>query len=196
MTLFDLLFLASAAASIVTLITVTVLALRGRGAQAVAILRKFGICAGIYLATNVAFAAFAPQRIIRLGNPWCFDDWCLSVNRVDRVLNATLIDYNIGLRIFSRAGRVTQRAKGAWIYLIDDRGRRFPPVADPSAVPLDVLLQPGESVDASRVFRVPADATGLGLVTGHPGDYCGAMSLLIVGGAGCLFDRPAMVRLQ
>src|SRR5579863_4229018 len=143
MTLFDLLFLASAAASIVTLITVTVLALRGRGAQAVAILRKFGICAGIYLATNVAFAAFAPQRIIRLGNPWCFDDWCLSVNRVDRVLNATLIDYNIGLRIFSRAGRVTQRAKGAWIYLIDDRGRRFPPVADPSAVPLDVLLQPG-----------------------------------------------------
>lgn len=197
MTLFDLLFLAAAAASVATLITVTVLALRGQGSRALAYLRNFGVCAGIYLATSVAFAAFAPQRLIRLGSPWCFDDWCITVNRVDRVVKATLIDYTIGLRIFSRAGRVTQRAKGAWIYLIDDRGRRFSPVADPSEVPLDVLLQPGQSVDASRVFRIPADATGLGLVTGHGGgDYCGVMSILIIGSSGCLFDKPAMVRLQ
>jgi hypothetical protein len=195
-TIFDLLFLAAALGSVVTLISVTVLALRGKGAQAVLILRNFGIFAGIYLATSVAFAAFAPQRLIRLGDPWCFDDWCISVNRVDRVLNATLVDYNIGLRIFSRAGRATQRAKGAWIYLIDDRGKRFSPVADPSGVPLDVLLQPGESVSASRVFRVPADARVLGLITGHGGgDYCGAMSILIIGSSGCLFDKPTMIRL-
>jgi hypothetical protein len=196
-TIFDLLFLVGILASAVTLITVTVLALRGRGAQAVMILRNFGICAGIYLATSVAFAAFAPQRVIRLGDPWCFDDWCISVKRVDRVLNATLVDYNIGLRIFSRAGRVSQRAKGAWIYLIDDRGKRFSPVAGAVDVPLDVLLKPGESVDASRVFRVPADAQGLGLITGHGGGgYCGAMSILIIGQSGCLFDKPAMIRLQ
>lgn len=195
MTMFDLLFLAAALGSAVTLITVTVLALRGKGSEAVAILRNFGIFAGIYLATSVAFAAFAPQRLIRLGDPWCFDDWCISVNRVDRVLNATLVDYNVGLKIFSRAGRVTQRAKGAWIYLIDDQGQRFPPVADSSDVPLDVLLQPGESVSASRVFRVPAGAHVLGLITGHGGDYCGAMNVLIIGSSGCLFDKPTMIRL-
>ena len=196
MTLFDLLALAAVVASLVTLITATVLALRGRGAQAVAILRNFGICAGIYLATSIAFGAFAPQRLIRLGDPWCFDDWCLSVNRVDRVLNATLVDYSIGLRIFSRAGRVTQRAKGAWIYLIDDQGQRFSPVVNSSDVPLDVLLQPGESVSADRIFKVPANARILGLITGHGGAYCGVGSILVIGSSGCLFDKPAMVRLQ
>jgi hypothetical protein len=140
MTIFDLLFIAAALASVVVLITAVVIALQGRSAQALRILRNFAMCAAVYLLTGLAVALFSPQRVIRLGDPWCFDDWCITVNRVDRVQEAMLINCDVGFRIFSRAGRVAQRAKGAWIYLIDDQGRRYSPDPDTSAVPLDVLL--------------------------------------------------------
>jgi len=104
--------------------------------------------------------------------------------------------YHVGLRIFSRAGRVSQRANEAWIYLIDDRGHLYSPDPDPSAVPLDVLLQPQESVTTSRVFNVPADAHRFGLITGHGGPYCGPMAWLIIGESGCLFGKPTMIRIE
>jgi hypothetical protein len=104
--------------------------------------------------------------------------------------------YNVQLRISSRAGRVAQRAAGAWVYLIDGQGHRYSPEPDPSSVPLDVLLQPQESVTTSRIFRVPADVHDLGLITGHGGPYCGPMDILIIGEGGCLFGKPTMIRIS
>ncbi len=197
MTIFDLLFIAAFLASIATLLTVAVCFVRERRERAVTLLRNLGMCAAAYFVSGMAVSLFSPQRVIPVGDSWCFDDWCLSVETVSRTPAAAMVSYDVGLRISSRAGRVAQRAKGAWIYLIDDRGRRYSPDSDPSAVPLDVLLQPGESVATSRVFQVPAEVHELGLVTGHGGaSYCGAMSVLIIGGSGCLFNKPDMILLQ
>lgn len=145
---------------------------------------------------GVAVAFLKPQRVIRTGDPWCFDDWCLTVENVSRTPGQLEISYRVGLRIFSRARRVAQRANGAWVYLIDGRGRRYSPDPDPSAVPLDVLLQPQESVTTSRIFRVPDNVHELGLITGHGGPYCGPGALLIIGESGCLFRKPTMIRIQ
>jgi hypothetical protein len=196
MTIFDLLFIVAFLTSVVTLATAAVSAARGRCAQALKILRIYGICAAGYLAIGVAVAFLKPQRVIRAGDPWCFDDWCLTVENVIRTPAPLQVSYNVGLRISSRAQRVAQRATGAWIYLIDDRGHRYSPDADPSSVSLDVLLQPEESVTTSRIFRVPGDAHDLGLITGHGGPYCGPMDILIIGGGGCLFKKPTMIRIQ
>ena len=130
------------------------------------------------------------------GDPWCFDDWCLTVESVRSTPGPTENSYQVGLRVFSRARRVSQRAKGAWIYLIDEHGHRYSPQPDPSAVPLDVMLQPGESITTSRLFRVPREVHQLGLITGHGGAYCGAMVFLVIGDSGCLFRKPALIRLQ
>ncbi len=48
----------------------------------------------------------------------------------------------------------------------------------------------------SRKFEVPGDVGALGLITGHGGPYCSAMSLLIIGEGGCLFNRPTLVRVN
>src|SRR5216684_4354680 len=138
MSIFDLLFLLSILASIVTLAMVAVALVRGRGAQALKIMRIYCLCACAYLIAGVAVSFFRPQRVLRMGEPWCFDDWCLTVASVDRAIGETGAAYKIELRIFSRAGRIAQRANGAWIYLIDDRGRRYSPDSDPSVVPMDV----------------------------------------------------------
>jgi hypothetical protein len=191
MTPFDLLFLASFLLSVITLVTAAVVAIRGRASRAFLILGVWLACAVLYLGTSVAVAYAAPQRAIAVGTPWCFDDWCLTVKDVKHADT----NYNVDLLISSEAKRVTQRANGAWIYLRDENDTHYQPSANPSDVPLDILLQPGESVAAQRSFKVPANAHELGLVTGHGGPPCGVMSLVVIGQGGCLFHKQTMIRL-
>jgi hypothetical protein len=101
--------------------------------------------------------------------------------------------YNVNFLIQSQAKRATQRANGAWIYLRDENDQHYQPA--PATVPLDILLQPGESVAATRSFSVPPTVRELGLVTGHPGPPCGLLSLAIIGNGGCLFHKQTMIRL-
>ena len=194
MTIFDLVFIAVIFASLATLTTAAIAAIRGRREHALAILRKFGICAIAYLSIVVVVALFSPQRILDIGDPWCFDDWCLSVENVSRTPAPPRVSYDVSLRIFSQARRVSQRAQGAWIYVIDRRGNRYAPEPDPSGVPLDVLLQPGDSITTSRVFKLPAAAGGLGLITGHGGPGC-FPSCFIIGDDASLFHKRTFVRL-
>lgn len=195
MAIFDLLFLASFLVSVIVMIAAAYAAVRGRVSRAFSILGVWLVCAALYVGASVAVAYAAPQRMIATGTPWCFDDWCLTVENAKRAAGV----YNVNLRISSEAKRVTQRANGAWIYLRDENDRHYDPVPDPAddpkEVPLDVLLQPGESVAAKRSFQVPADVRELGLVTGHGGPPCGLMSLVIIGQGGCLFHKQTMIRL-
>lgn len=195
MSLFDLLFIAAFLATVGTLMVASTFAIRRQGARALRILGVLAVCGAGYLLAGMVVSFLKPQRIIAVGEPWCFDDWCLSVQNVSRAPALSSVSYQVELRIFSRARRVSQRAKGAWVYLLDDRGRRYSPDPDPSAVPLNVLLRPGESVTTSRVFRVPEGIHHLGLITGHGGPYCGPMNILIIGGARCLFGKPTMIKI-
>jgi len=191
MTVFDLLFLASFLVSLIALGGAAYAAIRGRAARAFSILGVWTACVVVYLAISVAVAYAAPQRVIALGDPWCFDDWCLTVTKI---LHADT-NYSVDLLISSEAKRVTQRAAGAWVYLRDENDRHYEPFEDPGQMPLDVLLQPGQSVTAHRRFHVPVQVHELGLVTGHGGPPCGLMSLVIIGQGGCLFHRQTMIRL-
>ena len=195
MTVFDLLFLASALAAIAALVTAAAFAVGGRGDRSVAILKRLGMAVLAYAALVLIVAAATPQKIMQPGDPWCFDDWCLSVESFTQMPTPAGTYYTVSLRVFSEAKRVSQRAKDAWIYLIDRRGVRYSPVPNASDKPLDVLLQPGESVQTSRTFLVPNGVHELGLITGHGGPYC-SMLPPIIGEGGCLFNKPTMVRIE
>src|SRR5579862_9783978 len=145
MTIFDLLFLTLVAVSLVTLLTALVNAIRGRRSQALGILRRVAIGAAAYISIVAIVGLLKPQRVLNIGDPWCFDDWCLSVENVTSTPSPPQVTCDVSLRIFSRARRVSQRALGAWIYLVDARGNRYTPLWDPAAVPLDVRLAAGES---------------------------------------------------
>jgi hypothetical protein len=184
MRILDLVFIGFVLMTLSMLTASAVSAVRGRGASALRILRIYGILGVAYFATGVAFDFFKPQGVIPVDKSWCFDDWCLQVKNVDRASAGAMVTYRVNLRIYSTARRVSQRANGAWIYLIDVQGRRYPPKPDPDVTPISVKLAPEESVDTVRVFEVPAGARSLGLITGHGGPYFGAMSFIIIGGGG------------
>ena len=189
MTILDLLFLAVFLASLIALGAAAYQAIRGRTSRAFSILLVWLVCAAVYLGTSLAVAYLAPQRVIAVGTPWCFDDWCLTVEGVRHKPGTVDVD----LRISSEAKRVTQRANGAWIYLRDEDDNHYDPA--PADVPLDILLEPGQSIPAQRSFKVPSNVRDLGLVTGHGGPPCGLMSLIIIGNSGCLFHKQTMIRL-
>jgi len=195
MTLFDLLFLVAVLATLVSLVVTAALAIAGRRMASLRILRGLGASWVAYLAIGFAVSLLKPQRVLSVGEPWCFDDWCLTVENVARSAGAEGHTYDVGLRLSSRARRVSQRARGAWVYLIDSRGHRYAPEVASSGAPLDTLLGPGETVSTSRSFHLPAGIQPVGLVTGHGGPYCGLMSFAVIGASGCLFHKPPMVRI-
>jgi|GraSoiStandDraft_60_1057301.scaffolds.fasta_scaffold410850_1 hypothetical protein len=154
MAIFDLIFLLAMFATVVTLICVAVALIRGRRASALRFLRNCGICLAVYLTVSIGVAAVKPHRVMQVGEAWCFDDWCLTVQNVSRAAAGAQVSSKIDLLMSSRARRVTQRAKGAWLYLIDEHGHRYAPERDPSALPLDCTAPAGgNSGDQSRFPR-------------------------------------------
>jgi hypothetical protein len=192
MSVFDLLFIMAFFATVVTLFVAALSAIHGRGARAIHLLRGCAICAAVYLGIVALVSLFGARHVLNIGNPRCFDDWCIAVENVRRQPVNAGISYMVTLQISSHAQRVSQRENGVVVYLTDDSGRRYDPVPDNSAVPLNVLLGPEESVAATRSFEVPADARETGLIITHEGGF--PIGWFIIGYETC-FRKPTIVRL-
>jgi hypothetical protein len=130
-------------------------------------MRACSIGLAVYFTALIAVSFASPQRVLHLGDVRCFDDWCISVEHVDRTVENGNARYDVALRIASHALRVSQRALDATVYLTDDTGRRYDPAPDSHQIPLGVLLHPGESLPTSRAFTLPEDAHQVGLIANH-----------------------------
>ena len=149
------------------------------------ILLCWTVCATVYLVILVS-VALLPGKSLSLGDTYCDDDFCINIQSVSKTPASAGMSYKLAIRIFSRALTTPQSAKGASVYLRDERGRRFAPVQDPSAIPFDVMLQPGESVNTSLVFIVPADAQNLTFAGGFDGIHYASFII----GNGDLLRKP------
>jgi hypothetical protein len=192
MSIFDLLFIAAFLATAATLVRAAFLAIRGRRVRALVLLRRLCICAAAYLGAVVLASACWPRTVLQVGDPRCFDDWCIAVESATRRPAAGHIVCVAALRLSSTARRVSQRELGIAIYLSDDRGRRYDPIPGRSDVPFDVQLAPQQSIAATRTFEVPADAQNLGLVVTHEGGFPIGW---FIAGYEAWFHKPAIVRL-
>jgi hypothetical protein len=168
MTIFDLAFLVLLLTAIVALIVAAISALRGRRRRALNILRNVAFCAVGYVGIVYVVTAFSKQVVHSLGDPQCNDDWCIALEGVQRTQKDPNTNYEVTLRIFSRARRRAQREKIATdVYLVDASWNRYDPILDGSEVPLNTLLQPEESVTTRRRFELPKDVQATGLKVGH-----------------------------
>ena len=184
------LFLLLVLVTVITLVSAAVFAIGGKVARAGRILRGLGIGLAAYFAVVIAVSILSPRRVYHLGDTQCFDDWCIAVVDAQRTVKPATTRYEVSLRLSNRARRVPMGEKGTVLYLTDARGRRYDPLPDPSAVPLDTMLQPGESVNAKRRFDVPLDAQDLGLTYTHEGGF--PIGWFIIGEGGW-FQKPPIV---
>jgi hypothetical protein len=190
MNIFDLIFIAVFFAMLVMLVASAVAALGGQRRRALGLLSGLGTFIATYLVVVVTTSLVSPERVLHLNEPQCFDDWCVSVDHVERAPEGASVAYTVTLRLFSRARGRAQRENGASVYVLDEEGRRYEPQEDSEEVPLNVLLGPGESVIAKRRFVVPAGAHAPGLVVAH-GRFPG---MFIIGDNESLFHKPSVVR--
>jgi len=193
MNIFEPLFILLFLTTVGVLVTAAILALRGRRDRSGRILRRLGVGIGVYFAIVLLTAVGSQPRIYRVGEPQCFDDWCITVvdARPDR--HADSVTWTVTLRLSSSERGITQRENYAAVYLTDARHRRFDPIRDDAAVHLDTRLAPGESVGAIRRFQLPADASDVGLCFTHRGGFpIGAFIIT----ENTLFHGPAIVRFD
>jgi hypothetical protein len=193
MSCFDLLFLGSCFAALITLIVAAWFILRRDFGRAGRTLWKLAVSAGAYFTVVILVSLISPRRVFKPSATQCFDDWCIGVDGCRRVPGAGGVAYSVDLRLSSRARRVAQREKNVSVYLTDDHRSRYDPVAASSASPFDVLLQPQESVIVNRSFLVPAQAKRVGLVIAHEGGF--PIGWFIIG-YDTWFRQPAVVQLQ
>lgn len=168
MTIFEPLFLLLVLAAAIAVISAAVAAVRGRGAAARRTLTRLGIAAAIYMLVVLTVSMATPRPSYRVGDTRCFDDWCIAVTHATRATPTTIL---VGLRLSSRAKRISQRELGTVVYLTDSAGHRYDPAVDAREIPLDVLLQPGQAIETQRRFVVPSEARGLSLVYTHEGGF-------------------------
>jgi hypothetical protein len=196
MDIFDLLFIALFLSGLVALGAAGVAALQGKRSRANRILCGTAISAAIYMGIVCVDSYATPQRILNIGDPQCSDDWCIAVREVQRNPLSKGLSYSVTLLLSSRARRVAQRENGVIVYLVDSEGRRFDPVPKTFETPFNVLLQPGESLTAIRVFDLPVNARDLGLVVDHAKGPLGCFPSCFVITENNWFHKLPIVRLD
>ena len=192
MTIFDLVFILVFLTSVVSLIRILYLGLRKRRDKAGRLTKYLGLLLGIYFSMVLIVSLALPQRMLKVSDQECFDDWCICVERVEQSHTPTNTAYAVTLRLSSRARRVAQRENGVVVYLVDVDGHRYDPSPDPSALPLNMLLQPQQAVMATRLFTVPTNAQVRGLAIAHEGGF--QMGWLIIGSGP--FHQSTLVRFD
>jgi len=137
-----------------------------------------------------------PRTIVSIGDSYCYDIWCVAVQKVSATTQEGNVLYHADVRIFSDADTVTTSARGAVIYLLDEHGRHYPLLPDPSVTPVDVVLQPKQSVNTSLTFLAAANARHLFLTGDGPSIGLPALWVsLYLGSDTSLFHRRTLLRV-
>jgi hypothetical protein len=180
------------AISALTLV-VALMALAGREFRfAGKILKWWSVCVVAYTALTIAVSLLLPQKIVNPGQSYCVDIWCIGVQRVTKTPLGQDVVYRTDVRIFSDADNVKISAKGASLFLVDERGRRFPMVPDPAVTPFDTELGPKQAVDTTLTFRVAADAQHLALRGEGPSLW---ITKFFIGDDSAWLHRPTLIRV-
>jgi hypothetical protein len=146
----------------------------------------------VYLVVLIAVSLLTPQKIGSAGQAYCMDIWCIGIEKVSPMPAKNDIAYKVDVRIFSDANTVKTSGKGFSLFLVDERGRRFPMVKDLSVIPFDLSLDPGQSVNTTLTFVTPTDARELFLTVDSP-LFWGARLCFACDGS--LLHKPTLLRV-
>jgi hypothetical protein len=150
----------------------------------------------VYMGVLVAVSVGSPQRVVAMGAPQCFGDMCFAVTRVEEVPGFLIKDGRRLVRVTVRMtnkGRSGQSDGTMRAYLVDAQGREWGESAGMGGVGLRTRVAGGDSVECEPVFKVAADASGLGLVLTRGRWQAGQ---LVIGDTDSLWHRRTVVRLS
>ena len=149
----------------------------------------------VYLCVVMGVSLGQRQRVVAMGEPQCFDEMCFRVTGVEEVPGFLIRDGRRLLRVtvqVTNKGRKAQSEGLIRAYLVDAQGRRWEMSPGVNGVELTARVAGGGSVVSEPVFKVAADASGLGLVLTHGRWQPG---LLVIGDSDSLLHKRTVVGL-
>jgi hypothetical protein len=174
-----------------------------RLAKRIAISTLCGLVVWVVLAN--AISLLTPRTIVNVGETYCWDNLCLTIDGITRKVHPSETDYRLNIHIYSDANTLKINLKNIFPYLVDERGRRFPLVKGASSGPYDSLLDPGQSVNTTLTFEVAPDVRQLfltGDVTGPTSVggkkapfWAPAVGWIMYGGGGFLLQKETLLRV-
>jgi len=114
-----------------------------------------------YLVVAMVIQLLMPQRVINTGDSYCWDLWCMGIDKVSTVPRGQATEYTIDVHIFSDANTVNTSLDGTEVFLMDDQGRRFPLMQDPNVVSINTRLAPNQKINTTLRFVAPGDSRHL-----------------------------------
>jgi len=187
---------------------------------ALAIGRNFGLAKRIALTTLKGLVVWVvianlislltPRTIVNVGETYCMDIDCLGIDEVVTQAQTSNTTYKLNAHVFNDANTIKISFKNISPYLVDESGRRFPLVSDPSATGYDALLDPGQSRKTTLSFEVAPDVRQLFLKLEETGPQqrvggkkppswltpvLGIVALGMYGGGGFLVQKEAVWRV-
>jgi hypothetical protein len=154
----------------------------------------------VYLAVVIGVSIALPQRVVPLEQEQCFDEMCFTVTGVEEVPRFLGKNQTAdGSRLIRVSVRVRNAGQGKAqssalmrAYLVDGQGRRWTASKGVSGNLLSGRVAAGGSIVSEPVFRVAADASGLGLVFTRGRWQPGS---LVIGDTDSLFHRRTIAAL-
>jgi hypothetical protein len=159
--------------------------------------RVCAVIIGPYLAALTLVSLLTPGTMVNIGDSYCYDLWCVGVNRVNAIPTGQDILYTAEVSIFvdsTHPHHLPAEPAKSFFYVLDDRGRRYPLLRDASFLNADVTVQPGESLKSSLAFLAPRNTRRLYLM-GEAGQVFLPWVYLYFGSDISLFHRRALLRI-
>jgi hypothetical protein len=154
----------------------------------------------VYLIVLTGVSLAQRQRVVALEQEQCFDDLCFAVigsQKIPPFFGRNQADDGSQLiRVTIRGrnrGHGKPQAEGLLrAYLVDSQGRRWDQLAGLSGNQLTTRIAAGSQVISEPVFKIPADARGLGLVFTQGRWQPGVM---VIGGSDSWWHKRTVVWL-
>ena len=210
MTIYDLIMILAGLGCVLARFSLCYFFTRRQWIRAKRVLLALGSFLALYTAILLSVSLLSPQHVFTMHQDRCFDDWCLSVERVVQqptigtspaVVAAHGAFYIVTLRISSHARAITQRALDVQIYLLNARNQHYDPspigqqalnASGQGGKPLDSELTPGDSFTHNVVFDLPKSSSHLALVITH-GLF---PDVLVIGSEQSFLHKPTIIQLQ
>jgi hypothetical protein len=210
MTVFDLVFLLAVVGCVLALVALGFFLLRRHWRSARRVALALGGFLALYAGVLLSVSLLSPQHTLAMHHERCFDDWCLSVERVveqptvgaSPMIVAARGEFTlVTVRVSSRAKAITQRALDVQVSLLDESHRRYDPSPSGQQAldaiggggqPLSSEVAPGGSFNRTVVFDLPTGSSHLALVVTH-GLF---PDLLVIGSEQSFLHKPTIIELQ
>jgi len=115
----------------------------------------------LWILVVTAVAGLTPQTIVKIGDSYCADIRCLGIDAVRTEAKGSETVYNLDVHIFSDTDTIKVSFGKISLFLLDEQGRRFPLMQDPSATPYDSVVDPRQSFRTTLTFVAPSNARQL-----------------------------------